>query len=211
MWIMKKLNSVFEASLCLGVLAIACAMLFPAGAGVAQGGPTGEVHFIPDSKVEKSAGVWVDGQYAGYVDELKGHKTLQLGPGKHEIVFREAGYKDVTRDVTIAAGGALDLVVKMELNPKLKYSVESAELKIHAAPSSAAVYVDGVFAGAVHDFGGIGKSMLLAPGKHTIKISMPGYQDYVTQMDMVANQKYRIETKLTPGTNDASDSSAKKD
>ena len=165
-------------------------------------GPTGEVHFIPDSKIEKSAGVWVDGQYVGYVDDLKGRKTLHLGAGNHEIIIREAGYKEFERKVDIAAGGALDLVVKLELDPTAKYSAETAELKIHAVPSEAAVYVDDRFAGTVHDFGGIARSMLLAPGKHTIKISMPGYQDYVTQMDMAANQKYRIETKLSPGSNE---------
>jgi len=193
------------------IIFLASALLIPAGAAPAQGGgPTGEINFIPYSKVEKSAGVWVDGQYAGYVDELKGRKALKLGAGKHEIVLKESGYKEIDRNVDIAAGGALDFSVKMELDPNQRYSVENAELKIHAVPSSAAVYVDGKFAGAVHDFGGIGKSMLLAPGKHTIRISMPGYQDYTTEIDMAANQKYRIETKLSPGMNDSSQSPEKK-
>lgn len=188
-----------------GIMLALCCVAMWLLAGIAQAqGPTGEVHLIPDSKIEKSAGVWVDGLYAGYVDDLKGRKTLHLGAGKHEIDIRETGYKEWVRKVDIAAGGALDLVVKLEFDPSVKYSVENAELKIHAYPSDAAVYVDGKFAGTVHDFGGIGRSMLLPPGKHTIKLSMPGYQDYVTEMDFAANQKYKIETRLDAGTNDSS-------
>lgn len=194
----------------LPAILIAGAVMVLAGLAKAQG-PTGEVHFIPDGKVEKTAGVWVDGQYVGYIDDLKGRKTLHLGAGNHDIVVREVGYKDWERKVNLAVGGAQDLVVKLDLDPSVKYSVENAELKIHAMPSNAAVYVDGKFAGTVHDFGGIGHSMLLPPGKHTIKISMPGYQDYVTEMDMAANQKYRIETKLTAGSSDASAAPTKQD
>jgi hypothetical protein len=177
-------------------------MVIPGASARAQG-PTGELRFLPDSKVEKSAGVWVDGNYVGYVDELKGRKTLHLGPGSHEILVREVGYKDWSQRVTLAVGGLENLVVKLEVDPSVKYSVENAELKIHAVPANAAVFVDGKYAGSVHDFGGIGHSMLLPAGKHTIKLSMPGYQDYTTEMDMAANQKYRIETKLSPGSNDA--------
>jgi len=181
---------------------IACAMVISGASARAQG-PTGELRFLPDSKVEKSAGVWVDGNYVGYVDELKGRKTLHLGPGNHDILVREVGYKDWSQRVTLAVGGLQNLVVKLEVDPSVKYSVENAELKIHAMPANAAVFVDGKYAGSVHDFGGIGHSMLLPAGKHTIKLSMPGYQDYSTEMDMAANQKYRIETKLSPGSNDA--------
>jgi len=194
----------------LGLFVIFCAVAISSRTVRAQG-PTGEVHFIPDGKVEKSAGVWVDGQYVGYVDDLKGRKTLHLGAGNHEIIVREAGYKEWERKTDIAAGGALDLVVKLELDPNAKYSAETVELKIHAVPSNAAVYVDDKFAGTVHDFGGIGHSMLLPPGKPTIKISMPGYQDYVTEMDMASNQKYRIETKLSPGTSETAAAPTKQD
>jgi hypothetical protein len=184
------------------VLLIASSLAIVASAASAQG-PTGELRLLPDGRVEKSAGVWVDGNYVGYVDELKGRKTLHLGIGSHEILVREVGYKDWSQRVTLAAGGLQNLVVKLEVDPSVKYSVENAELKIHALPGNAAVFVDGKYAGSVHDFGGVGHSMLLPPGKHTIKLSMPGYQDYVTEMDMAANQKYRIETKLSPGSNDA--------
>jgi len=60
------------------------------------------LRFSNSNKVERNSGVWIDGQYVGYVKELKGKKILLL-PRAHEISVREAGYKHFTR--TIATGG----------------------------------------------------------------------------------------------------------
>src|SRR5262249_51334913 len=48
----------------------------------------GEVELVPASDIEKTSGVWVDGHYLGYVNELKGEKKITLLPGEHEIVVR---------------------------------------------------------------------------------------------------------------------------
>jgi hypothetical protein len=40
----------------------------------------GEIEFEGKSKVEKTSGVWVDGQYVGYLKELKGSKRVLLLP-----------------------------------------------------------------------------------------------------------------------------------
>ena len=36
----------------------------------------GEIQLLGTTKVEKTSGVWVDGQYLGYLQELKGSKKL---------------------------------------------------------------------------------------------------------------------------------------
>ena len=59
----------------------------------------GEVELVGATKVEKTSGVWVDGQYLGYLEELKGTKKILLLPGKHEIIVRQGGYKDVPIEV----------------------------------------------------------------------------------------------------------------
>jgi hypothetical protein len=48
----------------------------------------GEIELVGPSKVEKTSGVWVDGQYLGYLKELKGSTKILLLPGEHEIVVR---------------------------------------------------------------------------------------------------------------------------
>ena len=41
----------------------------------------GQIDLVAASKVEKTSGVWIDGQYVGYLHELKGSKKLLLLPG----------------------------------------------------------------------------------------------------------------------------------
>ncbi|MBT8443973.1 MAG: hypothetical protein KJO13_04470, partial [Gammaproteobacteria bacterium] len=42
-----------------------------------------EIRLKPSSKIEKAAGIWVDGQYLGYLKEMKGSKKILLLPGRH--------------------------------------------------------------------------------------------------------------------------------
>ena len=65
----------------------------------------GQVNFEGKTNIDKSSGVWVDGQYLGYVDELKGNKKLLLVPGKHEIAVRQVGYKDIRETIEVNPGG----------------------------------------------------------------------------------------------------------
>jgi len=45
----------------------------------------GEIELVGATKVEKTSGVWVEGQYLGYLKELKGSKKILLCPGSHEL------------------------------------------------------------------------------------------------------------------------------
>src|SRR5215467_1606919 len=64
----------------------------------------GEVKLKGATGVEKDAGVWVDGDYVGYVKELKGDKKILLLPGKHIIAVKESGYADFLREVVVEPG-----------------------------------------------------------------------------------------------------------
>src|SRR5262245_12068203 len=63
-----------------------------------------ELKFVGHNKAEKTAGVWVDGQYVGSVKELTGDKKIVLLPGKHDIVVRQAWYNDFTQQVVLEPG-----------------------------------------------------------------------------------------------------------
>src|ERR1700732_420406 len=43
------------------------------------------IDFSGATKVEKTSGVWIDGEYVGFLKELKGAKKIMLLPGDHEI------------------------------------------------------------------------------------------------------------------------------
>jgi len=51
----------------------------------------------------------------------------------------------------------------------------------------------------IAEFTGVGKALLVAPGKHKIKISLPGYHTFETDIDLMANQKSTIKTDMVTG------------
>jgi hypothetical protein len=159
----------------------------------------GEVELVGASKVENTSGVWVDGQYVGYLSELKGSKKLLLLPGEHDITVRQGGYLDFNRKVLAQAGHKQTIDVKMEKDTRVQLPKITAEIKLEVKPNRAAVFVDGVYVGHIAEFEGMGRGMLVAPGKHKITISLPGYQNFETDIDLVANQKSAIKTELVKG------------
>jgi len=159
----------------------------------------GEVELLGASKVENTSGVWIDGQYVGYLNELKGSKKLLLLPGEHEITVRQGGYLDFEQKVTVRAGEKQSIAVKMEKDTRVQMPTVTAEIKLDVKPNRAAVFVDGVFVGHVAEFDGIGKALLVAPGKHAIKMSLPGYQNFEADIDLVVNQKSTIKTEMVKG------------
>jgi len=165
----------------------------------AQNKVLGEVELLGASKVENTSGVWVDGQYVGYLSELKGSKKLLLLPGEHDITVRQGGYLDFTQKITVRAGEKQSLAVKMEKDTRVVLPKITAEIKLEVKPNRAGVFVDGVFVGHIAEFEGPGKALLVAPGKHKVKISLPGYHDFETDIDLLANQKSTIKTEMVTG------------
>jgi hypothetical protein len=165
----------------------------------AGNGVEGEVELIGATKVESTSGVWVDGQYVGYLNELKGSKKLLLLPGEHDITVRQGGYLDFNQKVTVKAGEKQSIEVKMEKDTRVALPKITAEIKLDVKPNRAAVFVDGVYVGHIAEFEGLGRALLVAPGKHKIKISLPGYRDFDTEIDLVANQKSAIKTDMVKG------------
>jgi archaellum component FlaG (FlaF/FlaG flagellin family) len=159
-----------------------------------------ELRFAAHSKDEKTAGVWVDGQYVGAVKELTGDKKLMLLPGKHEIVIRQAWYNELVTEVILEPGKTHELNVELVKSPHLPTKDATAELKIAATPSRAAVFVDGQYAGHVDEFDGVGKAMLLTPGQHSLHIALPGYLPFDTTVDVRPQQKLKIQTDLAKGS-----------
>jgi len=159
----------------------------------------GEVRFLADNNPAKSAGVWVDGKYIGYLNELKGSKKLLLLPGEHEISVRQAGYRSVEQKINVQPNQVQTLRVLLAKDPEARFPTVTAEVKLSIDPDRAAVFVDDQFAGHAHEFGGAGRAMLLSPGKHHIKITLPGYQSFTTEIEVRANQKYDIKTQLPKG------------
>jgi PEGA domain len=158
------------------------------------------LRFAAHSKDEKTAGVWVDGQYVGFVQELAGDKKLTLLPGKHEIVIRQAWYNEFAKELILEPGQTYEVKVELVKSAELPTKDATGELKIAATPSRAAVFVDGQYAGHVDEFDGVGKAMLLTPGQHRLRIALPGYLPFDTMVDLRPQQKLKIQTDLVKGS-----------
>ncbi|MGA7471132.1 MAG: PEGA domain-containing protein [Candidatus Sulfotelmatobacter sp.] len=165
----------------------------------AGNGVLGQVDLVGATKVEETSGVWIDGQYVGYLRELKGSKKILLLPGEHEIIVRQGGYVDFVQKVMVRAGETQTIDVKMEKDTRVQLPRITAEIKLVVNPNRAAVFVDGVFVGHVAEFGGIGRALLVAPGKRKITISLPGYQTFENDIELVPNQKSTVKTDLVKG------------
>ena len=190
--------NIFRARVLRGLLLLV-PLCFVGLAARAQTQVQGQVAFTAKAKAQRSAGVWIDGQYVGYVDELQNENQVYLLPGTHQISLRLAGYRDQTITVHVQPQKKLIVKVKLERDPRVQYSDVTAEVKINVTPSRAAVFLDDSFAGHAGEFGGVGRGMLVRPGKHRIRISLAGYQAFETELDLAPNQKMEIKTDLVKG------------
>ena len=161
----------------------------------------GELNFSGATKVTQASGVWIDGQYVGYLKELKGDKKIMLLPGEHEISVRQPGYNSFTQTVVVEPGRVHTLRLQMTPDGRpLRLGPDAAELKLNVNPNRAAVFVDDGYVGHAAEFGGAFNSMLLSPGKHRIKVELPGYRTFETEVNLLPRQKSKVETDLVVGS-----------
>lgn len=158
----------------------------------------GEVQFEGKTKVEKTSGVWVDGQYVGYLNELKLSKKVLLLPGDHTISVRQNGYQDFSQTIVVQPGKTDIIRVAMNKAPTgpMPPDAELATIKINVNPSRAAVFMDNRFVGHVGEFGGLGRALQVVPGTHHIRIALPGYATFQTDINPLPRQKVEVKTDL---------------
>jgi len=166
----------------------------------AQNQVVGELEFEGKTKLERDSGVWIDGNYVGYLKELKGKKKIVLLPGQHEVVVRQSGYRDYVQKVLVQPGEKRLVSVTLEMAPLASQPNVTAKLKLNIKPGRAAVFLDEKYVGHASEFGGRFRSMEISPGKHKIRVELPGYRTFVTEVDLLANQETEVKTELQVGS-----------
>jgi hypothetical protein len=145
--------------------------------------------------------VYVDGYYAGVVDDFDGlFQRLHVAPGRHEITLKLTGYQTHRVRVYVGAGATLKLDHEMQEGlgetyedlapdlprrearrsrsyapakpPEAEEPAASGELRLQVSPVDASVYVDGEFRGTGRE----ATTLDLAPGQHRIEVVRPGYR-----------------------------------
>src|SRR5260370_2080669 len=141
----------------------------------AQNQVLGEVKLVGKTKVDKTSGVWIDGQYVGYVKELRDDNKIYLLPGEHEIAVRQSGYSDFTQKVVIEPHKKVVVQVVMLKAPGALLPKVTSQIKLYVSPDRAAVFVDDAFVGNVSEFSGVAHAILVRPRKHPVTIPPPAY------------------------------------
>jgi hypothetical protein len=183
------------------IAGLAFLLFAPAPTRAQQNQVMGEVRFSGATATERRSGVWIDGQYVGFLKELKGDKKIMLLPGQHTISVRQAGYNDFEKNIVVEPATLQTISFRMTPNPRAFYpGADAAELKLDVKPERAAVFVDDGYVGHVADFDGAFHAMLVTPGKHRIKVELPGYQTFETEVNLLPKQKSKVETDLVAGS-----------
>jgi hypothetical protein len=160
----------------------------------------GEVRFEGATKVERDSGVWIDGGYVGFLKELKGDKKVVLLPGEHQLEVRQSGYDNFVREIVVEPGQLQIVRVVMHLSPGARAPDVTATLKITVQPGRAAVFLDDQYIGHASELGGAVHSLSISPGKHRIKIELPGYRTFETEVNLLRGQKSEVKTELVKGS-----------
>jgi hypothetical protein len=165
------------------------------------------------------AEVYVNGYYAGVVDDFDGvFQRLYLPRGEHTITMRLSGYDSHTVAVRVRRGEAIDVVHSMRRlatgrpepppptprplprewtetpttgeEPASPYGI----LGLRTAPTDAQVIVDGEAWAPVP--GQAEFVIHLAAGWHQIEVRREGYQTFSMRVEMIEGQTTRLDASL---------------
>ena len=196
-----------SASSYLCALVVICIVLFPT---VVHAGNEvmGEVQFEGKSKVEKTSGVWIDGQYVGYLKELKGSKKCfsypesTLSPCAKTAIRISLKPSFCAREKSVGPGRHGERRERSDAR-----LLGQHQDRCQSQPGRR--FHGWTFVGHVGEFEGVGRSLLVAPGQHAIKIALPGYKTFETQINPTANQKVEVKTDLVKNDVPVNDPSLK--
>jgi PEGA domain-containing protein len=73
-----------------------------------------------------------------------------------------------------------------------------ANIRVQVAPKSAAVYVDGFYAGIVDDFDGFFQALPVLPGGHVVALYLEGYQTVSRSIYLPPGSTFQLREQLLP-------------
>lgn len=186
----------------VGVVALVAASFLATNVSAQSSDVLGELQFEGKTNVEKTSGVWVDEQYVGYLKELTGSKKVLLLPGEHTISVRQNGYQNFTQKIVLHPGQTqiIQVIMNKAVTGPMPPDADLVTIKISVNPARAAVFLDGRFVGHVGEFEGVGRALLVVPGNHQIRIALPGYETFQTDINPLPKQKVEVKTDLVKST-----------
>jgi serine/threonine-protein kinase len=162
--------------------------------------------------------VVIDGRPLGRAEDWSGGKRGRIyifpGADSYRVKLKKEGLRDVVLDVEVSeTGGVTPIQVSMRPLPAAQADASDLEtfrtsdaIALRVDPPSAVFSVDGQASAPVRRFvGAFGRAtgwLTLAPGKHRISVSAPGYQTRDLMVDVTGSaerDQVAIPVKLLPG------------
>ena len=136
------------------------------------------------------ATVSVDGVSYGVTDPAYPLIINGISAGRHTVRAALEGYNDETTSVSVIAGASTP--VSFSLTP-VAPETGTASVGVASDPQGAQVYIDNLYKGitpvTVEN---------LAPGEHTLKLTLTGYEDYTTSGTLSPGETASLTIGLTP-------------
>lgn len=152
------------------------------------------------------AEVFIDGSYAGTVDDFDGSfQSLRLDPGTHAVDIFLPGHHTLTQNVYLQPGktftvrGALEPLAPGEPEPQPPSSrgarSEFGILALHVQPGNASVTIDG----ELWETSGDARLLILqlGSGVHMIEIHKEGYRPYVGEFTVRPGETTTLNVAMT--------------
>ncbi|MBT8507451.1 hypothetical protein AZH53_03285 [Methanomicrobiaceae archaeon CYW5] len=140
------------------------------------------------NSVPQGASIYFDGDYYGMTPTTIAEKTV----GVHDITLKKDGYNDWVSQIRVLK----DKTITITATLVERTTPYEGSLNIQSTPSGAEVYFNG-------DMKGMTPLIIpgIAPGTYKITLKKDGYQDWVANIEIDADEKETISASMYPGGN----------
>ncbi|MDD1669896.1 MAG: PEGA domain-containing protein [Methanomicrobiales archaeon] len=143
---------------------------------------TGSITFL---STPSGAYIYLDGVYRGRTPLT----VTDVSAGTHGITLEATGYYDWKTTTTVGEGSSQTISATLTPTSSMGW------ISVSSRPTGATVYLDGVVKGQTPSQGSL---TLEAPaGDHTLKLTLSGYQDYTTGVNVRMDTTSTISATLT--------------
>ncbi len=142
---------------------------------------------IQVSSTPSGASVYLNGDIKGTTPQNDALDIVALAPGTYTIRLAKAGYNDYTTSVQVTAGGIAQVTATLVPSG----TGQGGTLSVSSSPTSADVYLDNQYKGITP----VTLSSIPA-GSHTVKLSLAGYNDYVSNVQIADGQTTQVSAAL---------------
>jgi hypothetical protein len=157
--------------------------------------PLTQVGSIQVKSSPSGADVYVDGFFKGNSDITVG----SMQAGNHAVRIRLAGYEDWTSTVLVTQGAVT--IIDATLVPASRSP--TGDVEVSSTPVGAAVFLDGTYQGLTHS-GSPLELTGIAPGDHSLELTIENYQDYQNTISVAPGQTTTINAVLVAGVSPGS-------